>query len=653
MGNRKSFPKFAGMKVMPFVIGFLFALVACTEKTQVPEPEVAEHGRSVEGPSPELCAIDSLMWHQPDSALMRLLPYFNDTCCRDVSRNVSENANNDTLEDVARYVSTTTAYNRHYAHLLLAELLYKNDYAQTNRTELLQAVTYFDSLVRQAGGARRAGDSKTTSNLAFLDARAHYINGVGYYEQDSLVQACAEYLKTLEIMESHFEKDELTGHRARFMTYTYNRLGDMFSEQYMMEPAIACFQQSYEFCKIAPISSYSMSNALYRIGLQYNKMHKKDTANYYYERAIELMPDNNNLTYRDLESSRALLSYQMGQPAEASLSTLLRMVRLADDEEEQLTRFFTIGYIYFEEAMYDSALRYLEPVFQNTNDVVMQIQAADIIRVIYDSVGMGKNADEYVRFSAVNKKSNGENNAMVSKLENMFKVHTSQVQQKQAEEKRERSIRKAIGIIVLIAVAVVLGILVLAKLRSKKMLKEQQEEADMMLETERHSHKMQQAALAGRLRQSNAALKAQSKAASPIAPLPYKQDQNEAESYAEEPVCQQILAVCNDKSNPVKSTIPVSSYAGIALTDAQKAQLKDAAMRHYGPLFEKLKLQYPELKEKDFLYCYLCLLGLDNMQIAVLTQLSYRTIWEREKRLQTLFHADDRIAVVLHEMMIH
>ena len=602
--------------------------------------------------SPELSAIDSLMWHQPDSALMCLLPYFNDTC-RDVSRNVSENANNDTLEDVSGNVSTTTAYNRHYAHLLLAELLYKNDYAQTNRTELLQAVAYFDSLVRQAGGARRAGDSKTTSNLAFLDARAHYINGVGYYEQDSLVQACAEYLKTLEVMESHFNENELVGHRARFMAYTYNRLGDVFSEQYMMEPAIACIQQSYEFCKIAPISPYSVSNALYRIGLQYDKMHKKDSANYYYERAIELMPDNNNLYYRDLESSRALLSYQLGQPAEASLNTLLRMVQLADDEEEQLTRFFTIGYIYFEEAMYDSALRYLEPVFQNTNDVVMQIQAADIIRVIYDSVGMGKNADEYVRFSAVNKKSNGENNAMVSKLENMFKVHTSQVQQKQAEEKRERSIRKAIGIIVLIAVAVVLGILVLAKLRSKKMLKEQQEEADMMLETERHSHKMQQAALAGRLRQSNAALKAQSKTASPIVPSSYKQDQNEAESYTEEPVCQQILAVCNDKSNPVKSTIPVSSYASIALTDAQKAQLKDAAMRHYGPLFEKLKLQYPELKEKDFLYCYLCLLGLDNMQIAVLSQLSYRTIWEREKRLQTLFHADDRIAVVLHEMMIH
>ena len=173
------------------------------------------------------------------------------------------------------------------------------------------------------------------------------------------------------------------------------------------------------------------------------------------------------------------------------------------------------------------------------------------------------------------------------------------------------------------------------------------------METERHSHKMQQAALAGRLKRSNALLKEQDKSASSINPLSFAQQPEGAECYAKEPVCQQILSVCNDNNNPIKSTVPVSAYASLALTDAQKAQLKDAAMRHYGPLFEKLKLQHPELKEKDYLYCQLSLLGLDNVQIAVLTQLSYRTIWEREKRLQTLFHADDRIAVILHEMMMH
>ena len=64
---------------------------------------------------PALQAIDSLMWRQPDSALAVLLPWF-DICRRDGVYTVS------------------TTFDRHYAHLLLAELLYKNDYAQTNRT---------------------------------------------------------------------------------------------------------------------------------------------------------------------------------------------------------------------------------------------------------------------------------------------------------------------------------------------------------------------------------------------------------------------------------------------------------------------------------------------------------------------------------------
>ena len=416
------------MKARLFVIGlFLFTLIACAKKAQVPEP--------VEGPSPELSAIDSLLWHHPDSALMCLIPYF-DTCCR----------------EAGFCVSTATAFNRHYAHLLLSELLYKNYNPQTNRAELQRAVAYFDSLVGTLGAdtrgvslqgrprrnTRRASAKNATQTSVFLDARAHYINGVGYYEQNNLEEACAEYLKALEVMESHFGEKELVGHKARFMTYTYNRLGEMFSEQFMMEPAIACFQQSYEFCKIAPISPYSISNALYRIGLQYNMLNKKDSANYYYERAIELMPDNNNLYYRDLESSRALLSYQLGQPAEASLNTLFRMVQLADDEEERLTRFLTIGDIYFEEAMYDFALHYFEPVFQHTNDVVMRIQAADIIRVIHDREGIGENPDEYVRFSAVNKKSNGENNAEVLQLNKQFKEYKDKKLDRQAAAEKTK-----------------------------------------------------------------------------------------------------------------------------------------------------------------------------------------------------------------------
>jgi hypothetical protein len=594
--------------------------------------------------SPELCAIDSLMWHQPDSALMRLLPYFNDTCCRDVSRNVSENANNDTLEDVSGNVSTTTAYNRHYAHLLLAELLYKNDFAQTNRTELLQAVAYFDSLVRQAGGARRAGGSKTTSNLAFLDARAHYINGVGYYENDSVVEACKEYMKALEIMENHFKEKELVGHKARFVALTYTRLSSLFSDMYLHEQAIYFAQLSLASNQELNVPNWHFARLLCEIGIQYNLLEQLDSANYYYERAAIELNDTNCLLYRDITIRQIVLSYKKRGLEENTLLQLRNLMSKSDDETEYLLRCFTIGGIYYQEKQLDSAWFYLNKVYNSAERIALKKQSAEWLLDICKIEGKDDDVFEYADFLAPFANQEENQSAIKSHLTELYNVFWQREMELQHQVVARRNMKQTMTV-VCILLSFILTLLVL-HFKRKQSYKAQ-------LETERHSHKMQQAALAGRLRQSNAALKAQSKAASPIAPSSYKQDQNEAESYAEEPVCQQILAVCNDKSNPVKSTIPVSSYAGIALTDAQKAQLKDAAMRHYGPLFEKLKLQYPELKEKDFLYCYLCLLGLDNMQIAVLSQLSYRTIWEREKRLQTLFHADDRIAVVLHEMMIH
>ena len=164
------------------------------------------------GAARALQAVDSLMWQQPDSALALLLR-------RDVACNVSENPN-DSLEDVARRASTT--YDRHYAQLLMAELLYKNDYAQANRPALLQAVAYFDSLAGTCDAdtrgetdtrgvslqtephrdARRASAHDATPTTAFLAARAHYINGVGYYEQESAIQACTEYIRTKQ--QNHF-----------------------------------------------------------------------------------------------------------------------------------------------------------------------------------------------------------------------------------------------------------------------------------------------------------------------------------------------------------------------------------------------------------------------------------------------------------------
>ena len=91
------------------LLGFLAACVRTPELDKSQERSVSE-----------LAVIDSLMWQQPDSALKCLTSRF-DSCI-------------------------TTEYSRHYANLLLAELFARNDCTQNNRTDLLQAVAYFDSL---------------------------------------------------------------------------------------------------------------------------------------------------------------------------------------------------------------------------------------------------------------------------------------------------------------------------------------------------------------------------------------------------------------------------------------------------------------------------------------------------------------------------
>ena len=155
-------------------------------------------------PSPRLVAIDTLMHTRPDSALTLLL--------------------DSTVDDP-------------YYQLLLSEALYKNDYAQTNRNELLDAMGYFDSI-----------------NDPFLSARCHYMNGVGYYEMDSVVLACQEYMKALEIMEERFPEKELIGYKAKFMALTYSHLCALFSEQYLPEQTIYFGKKALSFIIDTPPS---------------------------------------------------------------------------------------------------------------------------------------------------------------------------------------------------------------------------------------------------------------------------------------------------------------------------------------------------------------------------------------------------------------
>jgi len=609
------------MKAKFLIIGYLLlAIASCTSKVKVVEP--------VETPSSELCAIDSLMWRQPDSALAQLQAFCN-----------SPEA--DSLDE----------FNGHYCQLLISELLYKNDWGQSNREELLQAVAYFDSLVRLTPPLQRGlGGLKNTptnqnDNLVFLAARAHYINGAGYYEKDSVVNACAEYLKALEVMEEHFEEKERVGNMAKFMALTHGRLGEMFEEQLLAEPAIACYKQALFYCRREPTSKYGIPVLLYHLGIQYDIVDQKDSAAFYYDEALANMPDFDNLHYRDLMSNKAIFAfYNLDYSSDSVINILKHLVTLSADEEERTTRLLTLGHILFEDKQYDSSRVYLETVFEQQEDITSKMIAAERLSSIYQMEGDSIKAQKYASFLVGLTMSEIEKKTEASKENEMFKDYLAQKQKKQAVIEREKAVKRALLIIIPIAAVVALVVFIDAKRRNKKQLKEQQAEAKKLLEekdkqhaevleAERQTHRMEQAAIAGRLKRSNQELRELKGQIKHLDDLAAKTEA--AASFNEEPICRLIMERVNE--GQFKSKIDYINYKDSALDKQQLLDLRLAVDRHFGQFTLRLRKTYPRLTNSDLDYCCLYLLGLNDADIAALMQRAYNTVVERDGKLRKIF----------------
>ena len=623
-----------------------------------------------------LAEIDSLMWRRADSAFAVLQEFV-----------------------VGPEAEELDTFDGHYCQLLISELLYKNDCEQTNREDLLLAVSYFDSLCGEKGGAI---NRVSTDGKVFLDARAHYINGVGYYEQGNVVHACAEYLKALEVMEEHFEEKDLVGKKAQFMTYIYNRLGDMFEEQLLAEPAIACYKQALFYCRRESTSKYGIPVLLYRLGIQYDIVDQKDSTAFYYDEALANMPDFDNIHYRDLMVNKIVFAfYNLDYSTDSIIESLKHYVTLSADEEERTSRLLTLGNILFEAQQYDSSRVYLETIFEQQEDITSKIMAAENLSSIYQMEGDSVKAQKYASFLVGLTMSEIEKKTEVSKVNEMFKEHLTKQQEKQAGLAREKAVKKALKIIISIAIVVAIAIVIMAKLRSKKLLKVQQEDADRkfgeseqqhkeelrqrqaeaekalkdkekhhqqemeakeaqarkeleerdkrhaeVLEAERQTHRMEQAAISGRLKRSNQEVRELKDQIKQLDDLAAKTEV--AASFDEEAICRLIMDRVNE--GQFKSKIDYIIYKDSALDKQQLLDLRLAVDRHFGQFTIRLKKAYPGLTNSDLDYCCLYLLGLTDADIAALMQRTYNTVFHRNGKMRKLFGSENPLPVTLMGM---
>jgi len=589
----------------------LALLAACKPHPTSPQPSSQVGGVACR----TLVGIDSLMWQQPDSALAVMMQF-------------AASPEADSLGE----------FEGHYCQLLIAELLFKNDYAQSNRAEVLKAVGYFDSLVDIHGADTRG------VSLPFIDARAHYINGAGYYEQGDLVNACTEYLNTLRIMESHFAENELVGHKARFMALTYNRLLDLFKSQLMPEPAIYCARQSLVYTQIAPTSLNAKANILYQIGLQHDILREKDSAVFYYEAALNALHDRNTMVYRDLMASRALFDYCDLQDTIKALDSLKSMVAQAESESERITRYSTIGYVYNDAGQLDSAKVYKELVFEFAEKAIDKKLAAKTLHDIAISEGDTLKANQYAQFLIEDVAAAAENQAQVSKLNDLFQNYLQEKQEAASLRERRKAVRLTLMVLVPLLLAIGLAVAIVIRRRHRKRLAAQEADAQRRLEEERQSHRMEQAALSGRLKRSNETLRElqdQVRQQNDTAPKP----ETQAASFAEEPICRLIMERVNE--GQFKAQMDCKLYQDYALGKEQVMALREAADRHFNQFTVRLAKAYPDLTRGDLDYCCLYLLGLSDADVAALMQKAYPTVSHRARKMKAIFKSEAPLPTTL------
>ena len=601
------------MHIVSFLFG-LAMLVACSKPTKVEVPEL------VEGPTKELATIDSLMWQRPDSALAVMMEF----------------AGSEAADSLGEFEG-------HYCQVLIAELLFKNDYGQSNREEVLKAVAYFDSLnftlndtptpKSLIAGADPLSPTRN-DNIVFLSARAHYMNGVGFYEQGDLANACTEYLNTLRIMESHFSEKELVDKKARFMALTYGRLIDMFKGQLMPESAIYCAKQYLLYNQIAPTSLNAKANILYQIGLQYHILQKPDSVVFYYDAAFNALHDRNTMVYRDLMASQSLFDYYHLHDTIKALDNLKSMAALSESNIERINRYSTIGDIYHNARQFDSAKVYLKAVFDFSNDDIGKKLAAKALHDIAIGEGDTLKANQYAQFIIEDVAAAAESQKRVSQLNDLFQQHL-QWKQGRTEAERQQAARLRRNRMIVVVCALVVVAVLLAWLFYRRKMRQQRDAASQQMEAEREAHRLEKASMSGRLKRSNQELRELKEQMRQQAGNVAPKQEAQAVSFNEEPICRLIMERVNE--GQFKAQMDCKLYQDYALGKEQVMALREAADRHFGQFTVRLAKAYPELTKGDLDYCCLYLLGLSDADVAAMMQKAYPTVSHRARKMKAIF----------------
>ena len=467
--------------------------------------------------------------------------------------------------------------------LLLSEALYKTNNPQYYRDELQTAMRYFDSLAVQY---------PDNDDVVMLSARSHYMNGVGYYESDSVVDACKEYLRALDIMEDHFEEKDFVGYKAKFMALTYSRLGILYFKNDIAQYSIELYKNALVY--FTKSSNKSIANTYRWIGYAYRLNYQNDSAVYYYRKALNLaLKQNNSTVYGVVLSEAAPIYYDLGY-TDSSFIMIKSSLSIAKSEEQRLVRLFTLGLLLSKEHQYDSAIYCLQQSLKhddyNTRTASEELlidcyhALGDTTNELYYKLKLNESLKQFVKAAPRKVK--------LSSAYEHYKLNKAEKLQKLNNKKKNHNIYIGLSFIALALL--------------------------LYMVYSWYNHK--------RKNKTIAAMK----------------QQIEATTFNDETICATILNIVN--SNHFKAQMDCTIYSEFALTTQQIMSLRVAVNRHFEGLIRLLNVKYPELTDDDITYCCLYLLDLKDADISALMQRSYTAINDRRRKIKKVFGISNNIS---------
>ena len=437
------------------------------------------------------------------------------------------------------------------------------------------------------------------------------------------------------------------------MAMAYTRLLDLYSDWYLHEQTIYFGQLSLLSYQQYDATPWHVAWTLCEIGSQYEMKGIVDSAAYYYKKGVEILPSADGLTYRDLASRIAFLSYHQ-EGCDKSLIQLKTLLAQADSPIEQTTRCLTIGEIYFQEKEFDSAWLYLNEVFYGLTSTESKRQAAEWLVEICNATGKNDKVLEYANFLVPFANINENQSHIKSQLLSFCQEY----EQVRIENKHREQLRKLTkyGCVLLVALFVLTTVFAAFHINQRKRHKHlqiQKEAAEKQMESENYYHRMQQAAMAGRLKRSNDALRLQKEEKEELLKeLQAQQKQKEwgrLDDFMNEGICIEILQLLQGKD--IKREAKRNDYPELHLNATQILRLETAVEKHFDGFGKALSDLFPRISRDEMHQCHLYLLNLQDVQIAHLLSCDYSTVKKRSAKLKKAFGTEKELLLYIRGLI--